>query len=86
MSRVLTILVELVYSSVINIDKGGVKLKIKALRESKNMTQEQLADLVGVERAAVAMWETGKSIPRVQTLLKLAKTFNCTIEELVEEK
>lgn len=61
-------------------------MKIKALRESKNMTQEQLAAEVGVERTAVAMWETGKSSPRVQTLLKLAKTFNCTVDELVMEE
>ena len=61
-------------------------MKIKELRKAKNMTQEQLAAEVGVERTAVAMWEAGKSTPRIQTLMKLAKTFECTLDELVKEE
>ena len=47
------------------------------------MTQKELADRLGVSRSTLAMWETGKSYPRVEVLIKLSEIFGCTIDELI---
>ena len=55
------------------------------LRQQRNMTQEQLAMLLGVSRQSVAKWESGQSTPEVDKLLKMAELFSCTIDELVSD-
>lgn len=59
---------------------------IKEKRMSANMTQDELANILGVGRSAVAMWETGESLPRAKTLIDLTKVFNCTVEELLKSE
>ena len=61
-------------------------MKIKEFRLSENMTQEELATKIGVTRSTVAMWEAGEAKPRVETLLSIAKIFNCTTDELLKEE
>ena len=61
-------------------------MNLKSLRESKKMTQEQLAEKLDVGRSAISMWETGYSLPRGATLIKLSKIFGCTLDELVNDK
>lgn len=58
---------------------------IKRLRVSRNLTQEEVAKALDVARATVAMWESGKSKPRADTLLKLAKLYQCTVDDLLSE-
>lgn len=53
------------------------------LRQQRNMTQEQLAMLLGVSRQSVAKWESGQSTPEVDKLAKMADLFGCTLDELV---
>ena len=50
------------------------------------MTQAQMADALNVNRATVAMWETGKSNPRAEMLPAIAQLLGCTIDELYDEK
>lgn len=57
---------------------------IQHLRIEKNWTQNDLADFMNVSRQAVSKWETEKSIPDLELLLKLSKLFNKTINELLE--
>lgn len=57
--------------------------KIKQYRERKNITQEELAKMVGVNRTAVALWELGINDPRADKLVKLSDTLNCTIDDLL---
>ncbi|MDE7060179.1 MAG: helix-turn-helix domain-containing protein, partial [Lachnospiraceae bacterium] len=45
---------------------------ITALRRKYGITQEALADFIGVTKASVSKWETGQSFPDIQTLLLLA--------------
>lgn len=52
-------------------------------RQQRNMTQEQLAMLLGVSRQSVAKWESGQSTPEVDKLMRLAELFNCSLDELV---
>ena len=59
--------------------------RIQYLRKTKGMSQEELADRMGVSRQAVSKWETGASDPSTSNLLTLAKLFNTTAEELLRE-
>lgn len=56
---------------------------IRSVRLSKKLTQQALADALGTQRSTVAMWETGQSKPRADTLIKLAAIFGCTVDELL---
>lgn len=56
---------------------------IVRLRHKKKITQEQLADFVGVTKASVSKWETGQSIPDVLLLPQLAAFFDVTIDKLL---
>ena len=46
---------------------------IAALRKAKGLTQEQLADMLGVSAPAVSKWETGSSYPDISLLCPLAR-------------
>lgn len=57
--------------------------RIAKMRRDKKITQEQLADFVGVTKASVSKWETGQSMPDVLMLPRLATFFDVTIDELL---
>lgn len=57
---------------------------LQHLRATRNMTQEQLAMLVGVSRQSVTKWEAEKAYPDMDKLLKLCDIFGCTLDELVQ--
>ncbi len=59
---------------------------IKTFRDKLRMTQKQLAELLGVSRESVAMWETGKSMPRADMLPQIAAVLGCTIDELYADE
>ena len=54
------------------------------LRASRNMAQEQLAMLLGVSRQSVTKWESEKSYPEMDKLLKMCALFECTLDDLVQ--
>ena len=56
---------------------------IAKLRKEKNMTQEQLAEKMGVSINAVSKWERGLSFPDVSLYRKLCKELGINIEELI---
>ena len=56
---------------------------IKQLRNKKNLNQQKLADLLNVSRSTVAMWETGKSEPNKELLLRLAEIFHVSTDYLL---
>ncbi|MBQ2062479.1 MAG: helix-turn-helix transcriptional regulator [Oscillospiraceae bacterium] len=58
---------------------------IKAHRMEKQMTQEFVAESLGVSRQAVSKWESGASDPSTSNLLALAKLFDISGEELLQE-
>ena len=57
--------------------------RICSLRAAKDMTQEQLAEVLCVSPAAVSKWERNMEVPNVEMLWMLADFFGCTIDELV---
>lgn len=56
--------------------------QIASLRKSRNITQEALAQQLGVTNQAVSKWESGQCCPDVALLPKLADLFGVTIDEL----
>lgn len=57
---------------------------IKKFRKLSLLTQEKLADKIGVAKSTIAMWETGERKPDIIMLKKLAAFFNCTTDDLLE--
>lgn len=55
----------------------------KALRLDKQLTQEQLAEILGVSPQAVSRWETGASYPDISLLPAIASFFETTVDELL---
>ena len=51
-----------------------------------NMTQEKLAERMGVSRQTVSKWETGEAVPDVDKLLELSGFFSCTLDALLKEE
>lgn len=56
---------------------------LQHLRATRNMTQEQLAMLLGVSRQSVTKWEAEKSYPEMDKLIKICQLFGCTLDDLV---
>ena len=57
---------------------------LKQLREQRSLTQLSLALSVDVQQETISAYENGKSMPTVDTLLKLAKYFNCSTDYLLD--
>ena len=59
--------------------------KILSLRKSRNMTQVNLADKLGITYQAVSSWERGNSMPDIEKLPEISKLFEISIDELIGE-
>lgn len=57
-------------------------MTIKQFRESKSMTQGELAAALGTSQVAVSRWESGAVQPSAATLRKLADTFGCQMDDI----
>lgn len=57
--------------------------KLQKLRKENNLTQEQLANKLGVSRQAVSKWESDIGYPDTEKLIQLSKIFNISMDELV---
>ena len=55
------------------------------LRKAANMTQDQVAERLGVKRSALARWEIGANIPPSKYLLPLSRILGCTVETLLQD-
>ena len=61
-------------------------MDFKDIRLSLNLTQDDIAQKIGVKRSTVSMWETGESLPRADKLPELAKILGCTVDELLRDE
>ena len=70
--------------------EGDVKMNLNIgqviyeLRKQKNITQEQLANILGVSIPAVSKWENGTTYPDITLLPIIARYFNVTMDELMD--
>ncbi|MCH5314329.1 MAG: helix-turn-helix domain-containing protein [Eubacterium sp.] len=56
---------------------------LKKLRTERNMTQEALADFLGVSFQAISKWERNENFPDIETLVNLAQFFNTSVDDLI---
>lgn len=57
--------------------------KLKELRLNSNLTQKNIADQLGCNQTAFGKYERGELEPNVDTLIKLSKIFNCSVDYLI---
>lgn len=62
-----------------------MNLQLKEIMSTRNVTSALLAEKVGVSKVAVSNIVTGKSIPSLDTLMKMTNVLNVTISELIGE-
>ena len=60
----------------------NLSTKIYELRKAKGMSQEKLAELVGVSRQSISKWESGETIPELERLVELSRIFEVTTDYL----
>ncbi len=67
------------------MDKYTFGNKLYKLRTESDLTQKDLANILGVSDKAVSKWETGEAMPRVKTLKNIADCFSVTYEDLLSQ-
>ena len=60
--------------------------KLLELRNSKGMTQEELAEALFVSRTAISKWESGRGYPSIDSLKEISKFFSVSIDELLSSE
>ena len=60
--------------------------KIYELRKKNGLSQEALAEILGVSRQSVSKWETGEATPEVNKLLSLSKLFGVTTDYMLNDE
>lgn len=58
--------------------------KIAALRKQKEITQEEMAKMVGTSAQAISKWERGKNYPDIELLPIIASFFGISIDNLFD--
>lgn len=58
--------------------------KLKTLRANAGLTQEQIAEKLGVTKSAIARWESDKGIPDISNLILISDYFNISLDELIK--
>lgn len=59
--------------------------KLQSYRKQKGMSQEKLAEVIGVSRQAVSKWESGQSYPEMDKMIALSDLFQVSIDHLVKD-
>jgi len=59
-------------------------MKIKQLRLEKGLTQQELADKIGVKQKDISRWENGTYKPKLDKLQLIAKALECDLIELIK--
>jgi len=62
------------------------KYAIEEIRKDREISQQELADKLGINRSLMSHIETGKTLPTFNMLLEIARILNCLITDLYKEK
>ena len=60
--------------------------KLLKLRKQHNLSQEELAEKLGISRQAISKWERGDAFPDTDNLILLARLYNVSLDELLNLK
>lgn len=60
--------------------------KLQSLRKKAGLSQEELANQLGVSRQAVSKWESGISYPEMDKLILMTRLFKCSLDDLVNDE
>ena len=60
-------------------------MSFSSAREKAGMTQNEVAQALGVNQSGVSFWESGRNQPRGKQMVKLAKLYGVTVDELLRE-
>jgi len=58
---------------------------LEYLRKGKKLSQEELADKLGVSRQSVSKWESGAAYPETEKMLTMCKIFDCSLDQLMND-
>lgn len=64
----------------------SVGSRIKSLRNERGLSQSQLANLIGIEKAMIGRWETTLMVPSKKHLKSIAAAFGLTVEEFINPR
>lgn len=60
--------------------------KLQELRKQKELTQEELAEILYVSRTAVSKWESGRGFPSIESLKAISRFFSISVDELLSSE
>ena len=74
----------IIFIDIIDVEviKKMLRFRLKELRDERGISQAHLAKAVGVGQSTVGMWESGKSTPEYNTLIKIADYFQVSVDYL----
>ena len=58
---------------------------LKKIRKNNNLSQEQLAEILGISRQAISKWESGSAYPEMEKIIQLCEKFNVNIDDLLNK-
>ena len=79
----------MIWYNITIMKKGEIVMlgeKIKKYRENKKMTQNEVAEVLGVKPATISKYETNTLEPNIESIKKLAEIFEISIDELLNDK
>lgn len=62
---------------------GGNTMRLREIRKKQGMTAQVLAEKLGVSQGAISHYETGRRKPSIDMVVKMAKVFNCSVDDLI---
>lgn len=65
------------------MDLKAIGSRIKAAREAQHLTQEQLAEIVGISATHISVIERGVKAPKLETFIEVANALNVTSDSLL---
>lgn len=66
------------------MDQKKIGIFLKELRKEKNITQAQLAEILGVTNRSISRWENGANMPDFDLVIELANYYDISIDELLD--
>lgn len=66
------------------MDQKKIGTFLRELRKEKNLTQEQLAEILGATNRSISRWENGVNMPDLDLVIEIANYYNVSIEEILD--